>query len=186
MDLPNMPPPKFTAPQRSAGFSLVTAVVVVLMVSIVGFTAMTVSRSQLLAAGSAQFQITALHEADRSVATAESWLNDGNNARNAAFTTYTTGTGLFPRNYMADNSLDPLIWTWSDSNSVPVNSGAGRYAIEQVAVNLVPFGESRRDLIDDEGKTDCKAVNLYRISARGTNGTGASRTLQTVFGVPGC
>jgi Tfp pilus assembly protein PilX len=176
-----------TLRRSHAGFSLITAVVIVLMVSIVGFSAMTASRSQLMAAGNAQYQITALHEADRAVATAESWLLGSGNANHDGFSTYSTQPpGLYPKNYLTGNNLSPLTWTWSDTNSVSLNGGAARYAVEQLALKLLPLGESQRDLIDEEGKTDCKAVNLYQISARGTSGTGASRTLQTVYGVDSC
>lgn len=174
-------------PKRSAGFSMITAVVIVLMVSIVGFTAMAVSRSQLSAAGNAQYQITALHEADRSVATAETWLLDIANATHAGFTDYNAGASpaLYPNGYMAANNLNPLTWTWSNSNSVAVGS-ASRYAVEQVAVKVMPLGESQRELVDIEGLTDCKAVNLYRISARGTSGAGATRTVQSIYGRQSC
>jgi len=177
----------FTLPKRHAGFSLITAVVIVLMVTIVGFAAMTASRSQFFAAGSAQYQATALREAERAVATAETWLLTGTNARNTGFTTYSAQTpALYPIGYMATNSLNPLTWTWSDTNSVSLNGGTARYALEQIATRLLPMGESQRGLIDEEGNTDCKVVNVYRISASGTSGSGASRTLQTVFSVDGC
>jgi len=174
-------------PRRSGGFSLITAVVIVLMVTIVGMAALTASRSQYVAAGNAQYQIAALNEADRGVATAESWLRDGTNAKNSGFTTRAVQTpALFPKDYLSTNSLDPLTWTWSDSNSVSLNSGTARYAIEQVVTQVLPLGESRRDLIDDEGRTDCKVVDVYRITSRGSGGGGASRTLQTIFSVNGC
>jgi Tfp pilus assembly protein PilX len=174
-------------PKRAAGFSLITAVVIVLMVTIVGLTAMTVSRSQLANAGSAQYQVAALQEADRSVATAESWLLDGTNPKSDGFTTRSTQTpALYPRDHMASNSLDPLTWTWNDTNSTPLNGGTSRYAIEQVARRVLPLGESQRDLIDEEGRTDCKVVDLFRITSRGTSAAGASRTVQSVFSVNGC
>ena len=52
-----MPRRSAPGPKHSAGFSLITAVVIVLMVTIVGLTAMTVSRSQLANAGAAQYQV---------------------------------------------------------------------------------------------------------------------------------
>ena len=182
-----MPDRLFPLSKRHAGFSLITAVVIVLMVTIVGFAAMTASRSQFFAAGNAQHQATALREAERAVATAESWLLVGTNAKNMGFTTRSTETAaLYPKDYMTANNLNPLTWTWSDTNSASLNSGTARYAVEQVATRLLPMGESQRGLIDEEGNTDCKVVNVYRISALGTGGSGASRTLQTVFSVDGC
>lgn len=174
--------------RRSAGFSLITAVVIVLMAAIVGVAAMTASRSQLMAAGNAQYQVTALQEAERAVATAESWLLAGTNAKSDGFATYSAQAtpALYPQDYLANNSLNPLTWTWSNANSVSLNGGASRYAIERVATNVMPMGESQRGLIDDEGNTDCKRVNVFRISARGTGGAGASRTLQAVYTVDGC
>ena len=192
-----MPDRLFSLSKRHAGFSLITAVVIVLMVTIVGFAAMTASRSQFFAAGSAQHQATALREAERAVATAESWLCTaidpdtkqctGTNGKNAGFATRGADTpALYPKNFMTSNNLDPLTWTWSDTSSASLNGGTARYAVEQVANRLVPLGESQRGLIDEEGNTDCKVVNVYRITARGTGGSGASRTLQTVFSVDGC
>jgi Tfp pilus assembly protein PilX len=174
-------------PKDSAGFSLITAVVIVLMVTIVGLSAMTVSRSQFRATGNAQYQVSALQEADRAVATAESWLLDGTNSKNAGFTAYSAQTpAVYPRDYMSSNNFDPLTWTWSDSNSAPLNGGTARYVVEQVATRVLPLGESQRDLIDDEGKTDCKVVDLFRITSRGTSGAGATRTVQTVYSTNGC
>ena len=182
-----MPRRSAPGPKRSAGFSLITAVVIVLMVTIVGLTAMTVSRSQLANAGAAQYQVAALQESDRAVATAESWLLDGTNAKNGGFTTRSTDTpALYPRDYMSGNNLDPLTWTWGSTNSVSLNGGTARYAIEQVASRVLPLGESQRDLVDEEGRTDCKVVDLFRINTRGTSAAGASRTVQSVFSTNGC
>jgi Tfp pilus assembly protein PilX len=174
--------------RRAAGFSLITAVVLVLMVTIVGLSAMATSRTQMQASGSAQYQIAALHEADRGAATAETWLRDGTNSRSDGFTTRNANTtpALFPTGHLAANSLNPLSWTWADTNSVSLNSGASRYLVEQVASNVMPVGESQRGLVDPEGNTDCKSVNVFRVTARGTSVAGASRTVQTVFSVDGC
>lgn len=176
-----------SARRRHAGFSLITAVVVVLMVTIVGLSAMTISRSQLQASGNAQYQLAALHEADRGIATAETWLSTGTNFQSSGFTSRSDQTpALFPAGYLTSNSLNPLTWTWADTNSQSLNSGTSRYLIEQVATNIVPAGESPRGLIDEEGNTDCKMVNVYRVTARGTSATGASRTVQSVFSVDAC
>jgi len=51
---------------------------------------------------------------------------------------------------------------------------------------MVPLGEQQRGLIDEEGNTDCKRVNVFRITSRGTSAAGASRTLQTVYSVDAC
>ena len=173
-------------PHGSGGFSLITVVVIVLMVTIVGMAALTASRSQLRSAGSTQFQLAALQEADRGIATGESWLRDGTNSRNAGFTTRNAQStpALYPRDALANS--DPLTWAWSDQNSIALNNGASRYLVEQVAANVMPLGESQRGLIDPEGNTDCKVVNVFRVTARGTGGAGASRTLQTIFSVDGC
>jgi len=174
-------------PRRAAGFSLITAVVIVLMVTIVGLSAMSTSRTQLQATGNNQYQITALHEADRGAATAETWLRTGTNSKSAGFATRGNDTpALFPTGYLAANSLNPLTWSWADTNSQSLNSGVSRYLVEQVATGVMPVGESQRSLVDPEGATDCKSVNVYRVTARGTAVAGASRTVQTVFSVDGC
>jgi len=174
--------------RRQAGFSLITAVVLVLMVTIVGLSAMSTSRTQMQASGNAQYQVAALHEADRGVATGETWLRDGTNSKNGGFTTRNANTtpALFPKDFLSTNSLSPLTWTWADTNSVSLNSGVSRYLVEQVAASVMPVGESQRGLVDPEGNTDCKNVNVFRVTARGTSVAGASRTVQTVFSVDAC
>jgi Tfp pilus assembly protein PilX len=174
------------ARRRHAGFSLITAVVVVLMVTIVGLSAMTISRSQLQASGNAQYQLAALQEADRGIATAETWLKTGTNSKNAGFASRVDQTPLFPIGYLSANNLTPLTWSWTDNNSQSLNGGTSRYLIEQAASNLRPAGESQRELIDEEGNTDCKKVNVFRVTSRGTSATGASRTVQSVFSTDAC
>lgn len=182
-----MPRNEVQTRKQHAGFSLITAVVVVLMVTIVGLSAMTVSRSQLQAAGNAQYQIAALHEADRGAATAETWLNDDNNSRNSGFKTRSSDKpGYYPAGHIKTNNLNPLTWSWADTNSIPLNNGASRYLIEEVARNVLPMGESQRGLVDPEGNTDCKNVDVFRVTARGTSAAGASRTVQSVYSVDAC
>jgi Tfp pilus assembly protein PilX len=176
--------PRSCRRRREAGFSLITVVVIVLMVTIVGMAALTASRSQVRAAGSSQYQLAALHEADRAIATGETWLHTGKNSIDPFKVDVTQPAGIYRIGGLGTNN--PLTWTWSSSNSVAANGEASRYLIEQMAANVMPLGESQRGLIDPEGNTDCKQANVFRITSRGTGGAGASRTLQTVFSVSAC
>ena len=109
--------------KRERGISLVTTLVMLLAVMVLGLSAITISKSQFMLAGNLQFQAGALNEAEAAAVAAEQWLSSGTNYLNAGFTTFNTSAGyLYPIGYMTANSIDPLLMTWSTTNSIQVGS----------------------------------------------------------------
>lgn len=172
------------AKNRQQGMSLLTTLVVMGLLMILGVTAMRLSKSQLNLSANLQFQSAAFNETESVVATAERWLATGANYKSAAFTTYASGSGLYPINYLASNSIDPLTMTWSNTNSVQGSNANQRYLIEQLAENktLLPSGNS----LGGRVSAGCNKVNVYRVIGRGESNRGALKFVQTVYSVLSC
>jgi Tfp pilus assembly protein PilX len=166
--------------------SLFITVILVLVVMLLAVTASVLSNTQFKLAGNIQFENVAVNLGEGAVAKAESWLKTGTNGKNAAFTTYSSGTPyLYPIGYMAANSLDPLTMAWGSTNSFAVDGNDNqRYVIEKYGADNQPLGTA----FDDHGLplTGCQKVDVFRVSARGLSAKGTVKLLQTTYSVPSC
>jgi len=163
--------------------SLFITVILVLVVMLLAVTASVLSNTQFKLAGNIQFEHVAVSRSERAIATAESWLKTGTNAKNASFTTYSTDTPyLYP---IGSLTADPLTMTWSDSNSLAVGGNDNRrYVIEKYGSDNQPLGTG----LDDHGRplTGCQKVDVFRISSRGLSAKGTVKFLQTTYSIPSC
>ena len=108
--------------QRGAAQLFVT-VVLLMVVMMLGITAIIVSTTQFNLAGNLQLENIAFNLAEGSSATAENWLSDpaAGNSTNVGFTTYSTGTPyLYPIGYLATNSIVTL----DGARTIGVSAGA--------------------------------------------------------------
>jgi Tfp pilus assembly protein PilX len=171
---------------RQSGASLIVSLVVLGVLMLMGVAAMVISNTQYRLAGNLQFQNTALNNAEVALATAEQWLSAGTNFTAAGFDTYDVSTPmLYPGTYLADNNIDPLTMTWSDTNSAKADaSGNQRYLIEQLAKSRKLTGSGLG--VGGRRSTSCNEVNVYRITTRGVSGRGATRFVQAIFSVLSC
>ena len=172
------------ARQRGASSMFIT-VILVLVVMLLAVTAAVLSNTQFKLAGNLQFENEAFNLGEGAVATAESWLATGTHSKDGKFTTYVTGSYLYPIGYLAANSLDPMTMTWTDSNSLAVGgNNSQRYLIEKYGADNRPLGTG----LDTGGRlnTGCQKVNVFRISARGTSAKGTVKFHQTIYSVPNC
>ena len=160
---------------RQSGISLLTTLVMLILLMIIGVSALRLSKGQLSLAGNLQFQTAAFNEAEAAIATAEKAL--------ATTAVYGTGgitaqaTGYYPMT----SSVDPLGLSWDGTNSIAGANSNQRYLIQQVAKNVA---HNENEI--DNSHAACNQVNLYRISARGESVRGASKIVQSVFSVLSC
>lgn len=170
---------------RERGSSLVITMILLLVVTLLGVTAMIVSDNQSRLAGNAQFQNAALNEAETAVAAAETWLATGANFRSAAFDSRNTSAPeIYPAGHLVANGIDPLTMSWSDSNARKVDSaGNQRYLVELLGKDRVPMGTSFGGPLRQSG---CSKVNVYRVTARGTGNRGATKLVQEIYSVLSC
>ena len=178
-------PPARLYSQR--GISLAVALVVITVLMLTGVAAFYSSGTQFRLAGNLQYQNAALNQAETAVAAGESWLATASNFQNAGFTTYNNSASahLYPAGYLTTNSMDPLTMTWTDSNSVKVDTtGNQRYLIELLAQHKRLLGSD----LSVGGRTSagCSEVNIYRISAHGASARGAAKVVQSAYSVKSC
>jgi len=179
--------PKYRAGHRQRGASsLFLTVILVMVVMLLAVTAAVLSNTQFRLAGNLQFENVAFNLAEGAIATAESWVGTGTNAKSGGFTTYSTSTPqIYPIGYLAASSLDPLTMTWSSSNSAAVGGDDNqRYLVEKYGADNQPLGTG----LDSGGRplTGCQKVDVFLVSAVGKSARGTSKSVQTTFSIPSC
>ena len=178
----------FRSPARQKGATLVIALLILVLIMMIGITAISTSNTQFKLAGNLQFEDSAMNNAETAITTAENWLATGTNYRNAGFTAFNVATPqLKPIGYMAGlvaPANSPLTMAWANTNSVTVSGDTQRYYIEQMSLNNRLQGSSQ--VVGGRTSTTCNQVNTYQVSARGTSARGATRFVQSYYSVLSC
>lgn len=167
---------------RQKGATLVIALLVLVLIMMIGITAVSTSNTQYKLAGNLQFEDAAMNNAETAVATAEKWLATGTNYNNPGFFTYdaTNSPQLLP----TASANNPLSLAWSDSNSLSVGSVAQRYQIQLMSTNNLLTGSSA--VVGRQAMSVCNKVNTYLITGRGTSSRGAAKLVQSYYSVLSC
>jgi Tfp pilus assembly protein PilX len=170
---------------RQRGATLMTTLVMMILVMMLGVSAILLSKGQFNQAANIQLQAAALNQAEGAAVVAEKWLATGTNYQDSGFTTRVPG-GLYPIGYMAANGLDPLTMSWSTSTaSIAVTGNTNqRYIIEKLADDKKLLTSSMN--VGGVAASGCNQVNVYRVITRGSASRGAQRFVQTVFSVLSC
>ena len=174
-------------PARQKGATLVIALLILVLIMIIGITAVSTSDTQFKLAGNLQFEDSALNNAETALATAENWLSVAPNHLNGGFTVAAPATPqLIPRVVPRPAARDtaPLTMVWSDANSLSVGSTNQRYLIEQMSLNNKLPGSSQ--VVGGRANTACNQVNTYLITGRGVSGRGANKIVQSYYSVLSC
>lgn len=176
-------------PGRQRGATLVIALLVLVLIMMIGITAISTSDTQFKLAGNLQFEDSALNNAEAAVTAAENWLSTGTNFNDAGFTVYDNNKPhLLPIGRLAslaspDN--DPLTMTWGNGNSLAVGGNTRqRYFIEQMSLNNKLQGSSQ--VVGGRTSSGCNQVNTYQITGRGTSARGATKFVQSFYSVLNC
>lgn len=184
-------------PGRQGGATLVIALLILVLIMMIGITAVSTSNTQYKLAGNLQFEDGALNNAESAITAAESWLSTGTNFKNNGFTG--RNAALTPQLYPIGTAPNPLTMAqWLDStddvanaNSVSGNdplTGARntsqRYFIEQMSINNRLQGSSQA--VGGRSSSGCNQVNTYLITARGLSARGATKFVQSFYSVLSC
>ena len=207
MEAPMRCVPASGFPARQKGATLVIALLILVLVMMIGITAVSTSNTQFKLAGNLQFEDSALNNAEAATTAAEIWLTSGTNAASAGFTTYKQNASphLLPIGYLAglvSPANSPLSMDWYDSvdqattnshkaNSISLNdpiTGARnpsqRYFIELMSIGNRLQGSSQ--VTGGRASSGCNQVNTYLITARGLSARGATKFVQSYFSVLSC
>jgi type IV pilus assembly protein PilX len=172
---------KTGSPARQGGATLVIAMLILVLIMMIGITAISTSDTQFKLAGNLQFEDSAMNNTEIAISAAESWLTSGTNFEDAGFTAYNgvATPHVLPKGHLAN---DPLTMAWNDTNSLAVaGNGRQRYFIEQMSRNNRLPGSSQ--VQGGRCSAAPNTVNTYLITARGTSNRGATKFVQSYFSV---
>ena len=185
---------------RQRGATLVVALLILVLIMMIGITAVSTSNTQYKLAGNLQFEDSALNNAEAAVTAAENWLATGLNHDNAAFTAVAATTEPDPGPDAATPHLLPRTSVpsvrderdergysifWDDSTSLAVNGAeTQRYFIELVSQNNRLQGSSQ--VVGGRASSGCNQVNTYLITGRGASARGAVKFVQSYYSVLNC
>ncbi|MDD4911720.1 MAG: PilX N-terminal domain-containing pilus assembly protein [Sideroxydans sp.] len=186
------PPPNIQKLQH--GSTLVVSLIILVILMLLGVTAMVTSDTQSKLAGNLQFENAAMNNAETSAGTAETWLATGTNFRHASLLADPCDNRSSPELYPLNTTVNPptpclasntaLTMVWNDNNSTTVADETQRYMIELMSVNSRLQGSSQGT--GGRSSSGCNQVNTYRITARGESRRGATKFVQSYFSVLSC
>ena len=200
-------------PARQKGATLVIALLILVLIMMVGITAVSTSNTQFKLAGNLQFEDSAMNNAETAVTAAENWLASGANFSNAAFTAVAPSTDPDPGSNVATPELLPLTSvalirtarataplnaSWGSTNSrcvgdsdlatgacdAPGGNPSQRYLIELMSLNNRLQGSSQ--VVGGRSSSGCNQVNTYQITGRGVSARGATKFVQSFYSVLNC
>jgi len=156
------------------GSTLIISLIVLIILMLLGVTAMNSSGTQFKLAANLNFENVALNNAETATQATERLLET------------LPSTAAAPAASAAASLTDPFAMTWTDADSAQVVAGddTQRYVIGYVSTNASPLAGIGLDCTDpgNEKKFDC--VNTYLITTRGLGQRGATKLVQTYYAVP--
>lgn len=175
---------------RERGVALVMALVFLLLLTILGLTAMSTTSLQEKMAGNAKDRDQAFQAAETALVFAENWLN--NQVAKPVFPN--TAQGL----YQPDLTLSQGIWetlNWTGSSGLVTYPGTPGQAVSSGGLSTSIVYSQPKYIIEDLGELPesggslvmaqdykGKGNTVLRVTARGTGGTDAAQAMvQSVF-----
>lgn len=170
--------------KQQRGMTLLVAMITLIVLMLLGVGAMVASNTMFKLAGNLQFQNEAKNRAESTLTLAENYLMSGIVSQSAAFITPGQATTAQPF-YDPTSTIDPLNnWSTLAASSPPAVTG-GQFVIQLITpVKLTAVGQ--------QGQTTCMGCppgvstdfNLFRVTARGQSGRGATRFVESIVQVP--
>ncbi len=157
------------------GVSLVVALVMLLVLTLIGVSSMNTAIVELKMAGSMQQQGIALNRAEELLRVGEEDVVTIVNAP-AAFDFAAAGDGYY---VTADNvAVNNIDWDGQGLNSIQGATANDVYITEYLGAKVIP-GESIK--VGTDGRIIGGAVHTFRITSRSTTGKSALRLVQSIF-----
>jgi type IV pilus assembly protein PilX len=162
-------------PRSQNGVSLLIALIMLLVLTLIGVSSMNTAIVELKMAGSMQQQGVALNRADEMLRVSE--LNiDAILADPAAFDFSATGDGY----YVTADAIDiyDIDWATQGLSTLPGANANDIYVIEYLGAMTIP-GESVKVAAD--GRIVGGAVHTFRSTTRSATGKNALRLVQSIY-----
>lgn len=164
-----------SGPARQRGVSLVVALVMLIVLTLIGVSSMNTAIVELKMAGSAQQQSIALNRADELLRVGEDDVFDIV-LDPAAFNFNTSGDGY----YLKEDAINVynVDWAAQSLSSIEGATSDDVYVIEYMGAETIP-GESKK--IATDGRIIGGAVHTFRITSRSATGKNALRLVQSIY-----
>jgi type IV pilus assembly protein PilX len=157
------------------GVSLVVALVMLLVLTLIGVSSMNTAIVELKMAGSMQQQGLALNRADELLRVGEEDVVTIVNTP-AAFDFAAAGDGYY---VFADNiNVNNIDWSGQGLNTIQGATANDEYISEYLGDKVIP-GESVK--VGTDGRIIGGAVHTFRITSRSTTGKSALRLVQSIY-----
>lgn len=164
-------------PKRQRGMTLLVAMITLIVLMLMGVGAMVASNTMFKLAGNLQFENEAKNRAESALTKAESWLMNGGST-NAGFNTTSAPF------YDPTAVLTPLTNWPSAASSTATNE---QFIVQQITTantKVTPPGNAA-GLDGGTGAVSLPPTyNLFRVTARGQAGRGATRFVESIVQVP--
>lgn len=163
---------------QQRGSTLVVALLMLVIILMMGISAMISSDTQSKLTGNLQFEDIAFNVAGQALAAGENLVASQQGATTAAvaaLSCYYT-VGLLESKTAPNN--DPLTMDWS---TACVDAGGGRYIIQKISANVMLNGSSHS--IGGRMSTPPVMVDTYLITAQGLAARGTTKYLQSYYSV---
>jgi Tfp pilus assembly protein PilX len=158
---------------QQSGSTLITSLIILIVLMLIGVTAMNTSDTQYKLAANLQYENLAMNNAETAAGAAERWLES-----KAATAPSAPDVATLP------NPLSNAM-TWTNADSVAFNNDDNqRYAIGFVKTFRVPTAGVGLNCADPANAKNFDCVNTYQITARGVGHRGAIKFVQTYYAVP--
>jgi type IV pilus assembly protein PilX len=162
-------------PGSQRGVSLIVALIMLIVLTLIGVSSMNTAIVELKMAGSAQQQGIALNRADEMLRVGENDVQ-GITDQPAAFDFSTADDGY----YVIADAIDIFDLDWEDQGLISIQgTNAGdTYVNEYLGAKAIP-GESVK--VGTDGRIIGGAVHTFRITSRSTTGKSALRLVQSLY-----
>lgn len=162
------------------GSTLVISLIILIVLMLLGVTAMVTSNTAYKLAGNLQFENNAMNSAEATLSEVEKLLETGGiDYNHADFFATPPVTASITGRYPISSGIDPMNMNWNNTNSAATTQG--RYIIELMSTSNVLIGSSVT--VGGPLSYACNRVNTYRISAHGTSARDASKIVQSYYSV---
>jgi len=163
----------WSSASRQRGVSLIVAMVMLIVLTLIGVSSMNTAITELKMAGSMQQQTIALNRADEMLRVGEDDVEKIVNDP-SAFDFSAGGDGY----YVVDDKIDVFDLSWANLKPIQGSSADDLYVTEYLGPKAIP-GESVK--VSTDGRIVGGAVHTFRITARSTTGKGARRLVQSLY-----
>ncbi len=163
------------SPRRQAGISIMVAMVMLLVLTLLGVSSMNTAITELKMAGSMQQQGVAINRADELLRVGEQAV-DAIIANPPAFDFAAGGDGY----YVTADAIDvhDIDWAAQGLTATPGANGGDFFVTEYLGAKPIP-GESIK--VANDGRIVGGAVHTFRITTRSATGKNALRLAQSIY-----